>query len=185
MLLQHRPAHCPFLEPCHLGTMLLIFPACSTWPHDHLTRSIKCTTLIVDCVPTEPDCKVSSVVAGGNCWMSIMTQSSLCCLVNHDCHSVKKAGRMISLDVSKPITASPDFPLTLFPWQQSPGSGTLNQDTWVLLISHVESLRYFPSPLYIVSSTPSSWFFWFVLIWDPGVLQQGGAPCVACPVVTQ
>lgn len=41
----------------------------------------------------------------------------------------------------------PDFPLTLLPWQQSPDGGTLNWDTWVLLISHVESLGYFPSPI--------------------------------------
>lgn len=37
MLLQH----CPFLKPCPLGTRLLIFPPCSTWPHDQLSWSIK------------------------------------------------------------------------------------------------------------------------------------------------
>lgn len=41
----------------------------------------------------------------------------------------------------------PDFPLTLLPWQQSPGSGSLNRDTWVLLISHVRCHRYPPSPI--------------------------------------
>lgn len=58
--------HCPFLEPFPLGRRLLIFPPCSTWPHDQLSWSIKCTMLIVDRVPAEPDSEVSSsVVTGG------------------------------------------------------------------------------------------------------------------------
>lgn len=104
---QHRPAHRLFLELCRLGKRLLIFPACSTWPHDHLTQSIKCTMLIVDCVPAEPDHKVSSVVAGRNYWMSIMSHSSLRSLMNHDCHSIINAGREHSVDVAKSITVSP------------------------------------------------------------------------------
>lgn len=101
----------------------------------------------------EPDHEVSSVVVGGNYWMSIMTQSSLsnepwlsqcykcwssafgwCCQTNHGLPQ---------------CCWLPDFPLTLLPWQQSPDSGRLNQDTWVPLISHVESLGYFPSPLFL------------------------------------
>lgn len=114
--------------------------------------------LIVDCTPAEPDSKVSSVVAWGKYWISTMTQSNLLlCLINHDRHSAINAHWVLlgwccqinhGLPPSSPLPPwIPHFPLTLLPWQQSPDSGTLNQDTWVLLISHVESLRYFPLPL--------------------------------------
>lgn len=148
MLLQQRP----FLVLCHPGTTLLNSPAWSSWPHDHSTRNIKCTVLIVDCMPAEPGSEVSSVVAGGNYWMSIMTQSSLRSLMNRDCHSVINTGWVLLVDVAKPMMPPPhccwlpDFPLTLLPWQQSPGNGTLNRDTWVLLISHVESLSDISPP---------------------------------------
>lgn len=59
---------------CHVGMRLLIFPACSTWPHNHLTAYIKCAMLIVDCVATEPGGEVSRIVAEENYWMSVTTQ---------------------------------------------------------------------------------------------------------------
>lgn len=62
---------------------------------------------------------------------------------NH-CHSTINAHRCFWHDAMKSIGASPGAPrlpdcsLTQLPWQQSPDSSSLNQDTWVLLISNVE-----------------------------------------------
>lgn len=110
-------------------------------------------------MPAGPGSEVSGVAAGENYWMPIMSQFSLhtneLCLPQHYKIGLGALGWSCQANDGHPhCCLLPDFPLTPSPWQQSLGNGTLNRDTWVLIISHVESLWYFPSPHYMVPGYP-------------------------------
>lgn len=79
-----------------------------------------------------------------------------------------------------PRFSSDPVALTTIPWQWFTESGHLSPANQPCEMSQIS-----PLPHYMVPGYPPLRLVWFVLIWDPGLSQWGGAFCVACPVLTQ